>query len=315
MPAQPTFPVGTRVRVKVDGSFTEATYVGWNDRYEMPSVRFESGRVAPRKIFGVVEGASVAVQDESLPGLAPAAPVAAPAPAAAPVSSSYNVNQRFTFLENLVDMVVSGASNSMLVTGPGGLGKTFTVMKRLALAGLKEEEDYVVIRGFSTPKSMYRALYENSAKLVIFDDCDSVLDHQVSLNILKGALDSYSARFISWLTERPDDTLPDTFEFRGSVIFISNQNLSDISQPLLSRSLFVDLSMTAAEKVERIAAILADIRPDVDMAAKREVLALIDSIKNRMPDFNIRSVLKAIEVRLARPEDWRGLAEYVLTAG
>lgn len=304
MPTQPSFPVGTAVKIKIDGILTDATYDGWSDRYMMPMVKLAGGRRLPRKIFSVAETQVVVDGVVSSP-VVPVAPTV-----------RFDINRRFTFLEQLVDMVVVGSSNSLLVTGPGGLGKTHTVMERVKMSGLKEEDDFKVIKGFSTPKSLYRAIYESSESLLIFDDCDSVLEHATSLNILKGALDSHGDRRINWLTERSDDALPDEFCFRGSIIFISNKNINEIDQPILSRALFVDLTMTADEKIERMAAILTQVKPEVSLTIKRECLDLLRSLQARIGDLNIRTLLKIIDVRIARPDapDWAELAEYCVTA-
>ena len=319
---KPTFPHGTRVSVKLNGMLVEATYHGWNERYQMPDVKLADGKIVPRKIYGTVQA-----PEAPLPGLVVTAPdspaavaetqVIAPAVVATPAvtaNQKFPINQRFTFLEQLIDMVIVGGSNSLIVTGPGGLGKTFTVTNRLTMAGLKEDDDYAIIRGYSTPKSLYRALYENQEKLVVFDDCDSVLEHATSLNILKGALDSYALRNISWLTERSDESLPDSFDFRGSIIFISNKEINEIAQPILSRALFVDLAMTAAEKIERMGAILGFLRTDVPMKHKEESLEHLSTHKDRVSDLNIRTLLKVVEIRVSRPDDWKNLAEYVITA-
>ena len=107
-------------------------------------------------------------------------------------------------MTDMVAMLASGAQASVVVTGPGGLGKSFTVTKALADCGmtdvslledfavgtvLKTAKTFRVIKGYSTPKGLYRTLYENKDGVIVFDDCDSVLKDPVSLNLLKGALD------------------------------------------------------------------------------------------------------------------------------
>ena len=61
--------------------------------------------------------------------------------------------------------------------------------------------------------------------MLVFDDCDSILLDDISLNLLKGALDSGKKRKISWLSEYralKEAGIPDSFNFHGSVIFITN---------------------------------------------------------------------------------------------
>ena len=129
-----------------------------------------------------------------------------------PTESRFSINQRFGFLSDMVLMLAKGDQASVVVTGPGGLGKSHTVMKSLTNAGftdisLLEDfavgtkingiKSFTVIKGYSTPKGLYRTLYENKDGVIVFDDCDSVLKDPVSLNLLKGALDSISVSVVA----------------------------------------------------------------------------------------------------------------------
>ena len=140
-----------------------------------------------------------------------------------PLESEFTINQRFGFLEKFTNMVLDGETVSAIVTGEGGLGKSHTIMGALEKRGWIEGTHYVVVKGYATPKALYGTLWEHRDKTIIFDDCDSVLKDAVSLNLLKGALDSYDKRTISWLQKGfIDDNLPNSFEFQGNIIFISN---------------------------------------------------------------------------------------------
>ena len=142
---------------------------------------------------------------------------------AQPTESRFTINERFGFVTDMVTMLANGAQASVVVTGPGGLGKSYTVAQALDANGFKDittlealevgarintRKSYRVIKGYSTPKGLYRLLYENKDGVIVFDDCDSVLKDPVSLNLLKGALDSYSRRIISWRADIRDEDLP-----------------------------------------------------------------------------------------------------------
>lgn len=229
----------------------------------------------------------------------------------------FNINQRFQFLSSLVRMTCKAKNNSMIITGDGGLGKTFTVMRQVELSGLVEDEDYVVIKGYSTAKGMYNTLYHNSDKLIIFDDCDSVLENDISTNILKGALDSYDKRIVHWVAQSfGENDIPSSFEFVGRIIFISNKNRTKFPQALISRSTCIDVSMTPDEKIERMRSCLASVRGDVSMEIKEEALSLLEKYKNDCTDLNFRTLLKIINIRVNTKEDedgdWTQLAEYFI---
>lgn len=246
----------------------------------------------------------------------------------------FGINERFDFLTDFVNMVADRTSASLLVTGEGGLGKTFTVNKALKDAGLKNTADlvgfgsddtlleeqskkiYTVVKGYSTAKGLYRTLYENRNRLVIFDDCDSVLRDPVALNLLKGALDSYDKRVISWNAESfGDDDLPRSFEFKGGVIFISNLPLYKIDQAIRSRVIPVDLSMTQLQKIERMEAIIKtdEFLPEYEASIKRDALTFLEKMKDEAKELSLRTLIAVIKVA-ARGGNWERRAEYLLTA-
>lgn len=246
----------------------------------------------------------------------------------------FGINERFDFLTDLVEMVADRTSPSLVVTGEGGLGKTYTVNKALKDAGLKcaneeiglghddtlteaqSRKIFTVVKGYSTAKGLYRTLFENRNKIVVFDDCDSVLRDPVALNLLKGALDSYDKRIISWNAESfGDDDLPRSFEFKGGVIFISNLPLFKIDQAIRSRSLCVDLSMNLSQKIERMSAIIRtdEFLPEYDLSIKRQALDFIDEMKDVAKELSLRTLISVTKVA-GRGSNWKRLAEYVLTA-
>jgi len=147
--------------------------------------------------------------------------------------SSFDINSRFQFLEQLVRMTINGTAVSLVVTGEGGLGKTYTVLEQMQRKHLVENNQYVHIKGYATARGLYRTLYENCDKICIFDDCDSILEDKVALNLLKGALDSYDKRTIKWIVKSQDENLPDEFEFLGRIIFISNMPMERVHQAIL----------------------------------------------------------------------------------
>jgi hypothetical protein len=247
-----------------------------------------------------------------------------------PVAESrFSINERFGFVSDMVTMLAIGDQASVIVTGPGGLGKSFTVTQALRQAGLQDvslTEDfevgeaisksaYRVIKGYSTPKGLYRTLYENRNGVIVFDDCDSVLKDPVSLNLLKGALDSYSRRIISWRADLRDDDLPTTFEFKGRVIFISNLSSNQIDQAIITRSMAVDLSMTPQQKIERMKFILDsdEFMPEFPRAMKLDALNLINSLRDTVKELSLRTLIQVTKIRKANPNgNWKSLAEYTI---
>ena len=227
------------------------------------------------------------------------------------MAESFDINQRFGFLNDLTTMVVNGITPSLIVTGEGGLGKTHSVSKTIEANDLYDSE-YVFFKGYSTARGLYNTLYDNNGKLIVFDDCDSVLDDKVAVNILKSALDSYEKRTISWMSKmNKSDEYPQHFDFTGRIIFISNKSKEKIDEAILTRSLTVDLTMTPDDKVARMESILGNILPEYDMDVKQDALGFLKSVKEEV-SLNMRMLIMVSKMRLQFPDTWRDLASYMV---
>ena len=167
-------------------------------------------------------------------------------------------------------------------------------------------------KGYSTARGLYNTLFDNNGKLIIFDDCDSVLDDKVAVNILKSALDSYEKRTISWMAKmNKSDEYPQHFDFTGRIIFISNKSKEKIDEAILTRSLTVDLTMTPDDKVTRMESILETILPEYHMDVKQDALGFLKSVKDEV-SLNMRMLIMVTKMRLMYPETWRNLATYMV---
>jgi hypothetical protein len=246
-------------------------------------------------------------------------------------ASEFGINKRFEFVEQMVSMVSKKTIASAIITGEGGLGKTHTVLASLDRAGFTNVTDlaefeigsvvntsksYRVIKGFSTAKGLYRSLFEGNGMVLVFDDCDSVLKDPVALNLLKGALDSYGERYINWNADIRDPDLPRSFKFTGSIVFISNMDLDRVDQAVKSRALCVDLTMTQAQKVERMEVLVEseDFLQDFEVSVKRDAIAFIRDNMDNVANLSLRTLIATTKIA-AEGGDWKQLAKYVLTQG
>lgn len=221
----------------------------------------------------------------------------------------------FEQLNTYTLMVAQGLSNALLVTGQGGVGKSYNVTRVLSAYG-KKGKDFVVMKGKSSISAMYKFLYDNYDKIVVFDDCDSVLQDDDGLNILKGVLDSGEIREVSWNTSgskmvdtfgceshaeiedrlkkwsalnRGKEGIPTYFRFIGACIFISNMSAEQLNRkaamaPLLTRCTTVDINLTPDEVVKKMEVALPTMKifntrgDDItNEALKQEVFEYISS--------------------------------------
>jgi hypothetical protein len=229
----------------------------------------------------------------------------------------------FKSIELYTIQVARGKSNSLIVSGDAGVGKSRTVLDTLSSLGMEKDKNYYSATGFATTAGLYEILFKNRNRLIVFDDCDAVFKEPESINILKGALDTYEIREIAKLTkgntfdsfgmdeaeiqEEFDSTgkLPNKFQFTGQIIFISNLPEDKFDSALLSRSLHIDVHLSRKELFERMREIMRKLAPDVDMAKKEESLEFLYQITSSYPtkfDLNIRTLIHSINLR-ANNED------------
>jgi len=241
------------------------------------------------------------------------------------------LRDRFQILTDMTKAVKQGIVRAMIVSGPPGVGKSFGVEEVLQKDDLfntlsEKKPRYEIVKGAMSAIGLYAKLYEFSKKgnVVVFDDCDSILMEDLSLNILKGALDSSKRRFISWNTDSRilrSEGIPDRFEFCGSAIFITNikfehvrsKKLRDHLDALESRCHYIDLQMdTNREKILRIEQIIddgmLDDRDGLDAAAKTEVVEFIKGNQTRLRELSLRMVLKIADLRESFPTNWQAMA-------
>ena len=237
---------------------------------------------------------------------------------------------RFEVLKQMTLAVRNGGVRAMIVSGPPGVGKSFGVEEVLARDGLfdslaQRKPRYEIVKGAMSALGLYAKLYEFSDKnsVLVFDDCDSILMEDLSLNILKGALDSSKKRFIAWNTDSRllrSEGIPDRFEFKGAAIFITNikfehiksKRLKDHLDALESRCHYIDLQMdTEREKMLRIRQIVGDGMLDAhefEEGVVDSIVQFIDANKSRLRELSLRMVLKIADLRAAFPDNWEAMA-------
>ena len=148
------------------------------------------------------------------------------------------IETRFSILHDMTKAVIAGDVRAMIVTGPPGVGKSYGVEQELDKSSMLDQIagrgiKYEVVKGAMTALGLYAKLYEHADKnhVIVFDDCDSVLMDELSLNILKAALDSGKKRVLHWNADSAKlraEGIPNKFEFKGGVIFITNVKFENI---------------------------------------------------------------------------------------
>lgn len=205
-----------------------------------------------------------------------------------------DINKRFEYFERLGQLTIDRKVKSMIATGEGGIGKSWTIDNLLELNDLEQDKDYVRIKGHCTPYALYHTLEENPHGLFLMDDCDEVLRDPLSNNIMKAILDTQGTRRVKWMSK----SRMSHFDFHGSVIYLSNLNRNKLDQAIISRSIMIDLYMNVDEKIERMDYILPSLKDGEDMepSDRVKVLKLIAEYRHTISDLNVRTLIKALQV-------------------
>jgi hypothetical protein len=240
---------------------------------------------------------------------------------------------RFEILDEMAEACIKGDIRAMIVSGPPGVGKSFGVEQQLEKASLfdklaNKRQKYEVVKGAMTALGLYAQLYRFSDKgnILVFDDCDSVFADELSLNILKAALDSGKRRRICWNSDSRllrEEGIPNSFDFKGSAIFITNlkfenvrsKKLQDHLEALESRCHFVDLTIdTERDKMLRIRQVNRDadrgLFGDYNFTNNEDELILdfMEENRTKLRELSIRTALKIADLVKMSPNKWRALA-------
>ena len=241
------------------------------------------------------------------------------------------LRERFEMLEDMTKATKRGDVRAMIVSGPPGVGKSHGVEKVLGkhelIAQLGDRPaKYEVVKGAMSAIGLYCKLYKHADKdnVLVFDDCDSVFSDELSLNILKAALDSKKNRKICWNTDSfklRNEGVPDSFNFAGSAIFITNikfdnvksKKMRDHLEALESRCHYIDLTIdTDREKMLRIKQITKDGMLDEYALGEHvvdEIVDYMESNKTKLRELSLRTVLKIADLAKAFPTKWEAMAE------
>ena len=241
------------------------------------------------------------------------------------------MRERFDMLEDMTKACKRGDVRAMIVSGPPGVGKSHGVEKVLGkhdliadIAGVPSK--YQVVKGAMSAIGLYCKLFNYADKdnVLVFDDCDSVFSDELSLNILKAALDSKKNRTIHWNTDSfklRNEGVPDSFTFKGSAIFITNikfdnvksKKMRDHLTALESRCHYIDLTIdTDREKMLRIKQITNDGMLDsykLEDEVVQDIVDFIDINKTKLRELSLRTVLKVADLAKAFPTKWEAMAE------
>lgn len=237
------------------------------------------------------------------------------------------INKTFEMMEIIVDDCISADDGySTIITGPAGIGKSYTVEHKL-LEDDPEGDCHRINKGYLRATGLYKLLYDyrQPGNVLVFDDADHILRDETSLNILKAACDTGERRVISWgteavlISEREGGEVPHNFLYEGNIVIITNLNLDELSQghaklsphykALIDRSQYIDLDMWAArDRMLRVKSLIED-QGMLDYLAedkRKEVIQFMEEQKELLRDISCRTAVKL--AKLCHRDNWRDVA-------
>jgi len=239
----------------------------------------------------------------------------------------------FLMLDKITDAAARGIVRGLVVSGPPGIGKSFGVEKQLEAANMfrtleGRDPKYEVISGGVSSIGLYQKLYHNRSPehVLVFDDCDGVLEDSEMLNLLKAALNSGEKRRICWNKESRvllNEDIPDAFDFEGSVLFLSNKDFDkEIERgsriavhlsAILSRCHYLDLEIgSTRDKLLRIKQVVRDgmlTHFEFTQQQEDDVVAFVIDNAEYLREISLRMVKKVADWVKADPEGWYEMAE------
>ncbi len=240
------------------------------------------------------------------------------------------IKQRFEILDDMTQMSIDGIVRGMVVTGPPGVGKSFGVEQVLDKNNLFDKLadrklKFGIEKGAASAIGLFKLLYNYSDKgcVLVLDDCDTVLYDETSLNLLKAALDSSPKRTLSWNTDSNllrREGIPEKFEFKGSVIFITNLKFDNVRgkikdhlDAIMSRCHYLDLTLdTAREKLLRVKQIVKDGMLNSYKFTKDEEQEIVDFMldnQDKLREISLRMCTKIADLRKSQSDRWKTMAE------
>lgn len=243
-----------------------------------------------------------------------------------------DLEETFEILDEMTSAVASNVVRGLVVSGPAGIGKSHTVESRLyrlmamtqSMTGIPQ---YECIHGAMSAACLYEKLwnYKEEGQVLVFDDCDGILFDEDCLNIIKAALDSRKRRTIHWNTQSHNlekRDIPNSFDYQGSIIFITNLQFDKVKSPrlanhlaaIVSRVHYMDLGInTVREKMIHIKTTVSKGKllseHGLSDIAQQEVVDYIVNNQSRLREISLRTVTKIADLRKAMPDKWQRFAE------
>lgn len=251
-----------------------------------------------------------------------------------------DIHARYDMMSTLGKGAAQGDVRGLIVSGRAGVGKTYQLERLLnekhQASPARFRFDH--LKGTISPVNLYKKLFDYSARgnVLLVDDADDVFFDATSLNLLKAALDSSDVRKLGWYTESAalkeggEQVYPTSFEFNGSVIFITNVDFQAVVddgkqkkivphlEALMSRSMYLDLKIHSLRALSVWVSWIVNSKNilvrslGLTKAQQKEATEWMTTHATGMRTFSIRDALKIGQFMKADPKYWQDAAKILL---
>lgn len=250
-----------------------------------------------------------------------------------------SITERFHMLTAHVRSATQGKTHALVASGAPGIGKSYNIMKELEERARQDPTfRYDVVKGKISAVALYEKAYRyaDSGNVLLLDDTDDIFLEPQGMNLLKALLDTPKDRTVSWITSRTisddeggdaavekGDDLPDSYIYRGSLIFLTNRNFaayldSDLATTklgehfgaIMSRALYLDMRLHTRREVSMWARHIvkeSHLMREIGITAEQEK-EIMDWFTEHSAGLRVCSIRQAIQLAAiyqTRPEKWQ----------
>jgi len=233
------------------------------------------------------------------------------------LESLESYEEKFDYLRTMVrGLIQRDTVNAIIISGPPGIGKTFTI------DGILDEQSrnferpitYNKKSGKITPLAFYDFLVANAGKNCIsfFDDADSILTEPTSLALLKQASELRKQRIISYESTKLDIT---QVPYNGKLVIATNVQYSSNPhyEAIIDRFHCYDMRVSYQEKLAKLFDIVEKDTEDQEVS-KEVLLFLLKKQKEIEPSkLTLRTFAKLKELAQlmprSGPRNWQRFVE------
>jgi hypothetical protein len=236
--------------------------------------------------------------------------------------------------DEIVDLYdISVDSNEHVYYDAAGVlhHNTHNLESEMRAAGLSDGDGYFKTVGAGSAAATYETLFNHRKEIILFDECDTLMNDPEVRNMIKAATDSGKTRKISFnkkggnyydpaFQEEPEEggeQLPRYFNFEGGIILVANVSIKklDPDGAIRTRGFVMEINPTKDEMLEVMRSLVNKIELPENLQLsnklRQEVFEFIQESGGKQNRINMRTLVNALKVCAAYEgqEGWQTMVK------